>query len=541
MTSRQSLEAVRPTQNIAEPNDWWHGAVIYQIYPRSFCDANADGVGDLPGIVARLDYVADLGVDAIWISPFFKSPMRDFGYDVADFCDVDPVFGTLADFDALVAKAHNLGLKVVIDQVYSHTSDECAWFTESRRNRTNAKADWYVWADAKPDGSPPNNWQSVFGGAAWTWDESRSQYYLHNFLSAQPDLNVRNPDVQRALLDVATFWLERGVDGFRLDAANYYMHDASLRDNPPTALTAPNEPPALKGSAHNKSQPENLRFIENLRALMNRYPGRFTVAEIGDHDAIAEMADYTAGNNRLNTAYSFVFIDSEEVCPNRIRTAIEQWSQASDAWPAWTFSNHDRARVVSRWGRDKPRQAFANLMNALLLTLRGIAFVYQGEELGLPQSAIPFEKLRDPEAIRNWPQTLGRDGARTPMPWTTATHGGWPVDPWLPMDPKHVSLAVEAQAQDPKSCLTTTKSLLRLRHASPTLRYGEISFLTAPPSVLAFERRFGGNRLLCVFNLADAPMSWPNAPAVGNILLALNDTDRPDRLPALGALIAEVL
>lgn len=539
MTSRQSLEAARPSPDIAGQCEWWHGAVIYQIYPRSFCDANGDGVGDLPGIAARLDYVASLGVDAIWISPFFKSPMRDFGYDVADFCDVDPVFGTLADFDALVAKAHSLGLKVIIDQVYSHTSDECVWFAESRRDRINPKADWYVWADAKADGGPPNNWQSVFGGPAWTWDEGRRQYYLHNFLAAQPDLNVRNPEVQQALLDVAAFWLGRGVDGFRLDAANYYMHDAHLRDNPPAAGPRQDRPYVLQAATYNKSQPENLRFIENLRALINHYPERFTVAEIGDHDAIAEMADYTAGKNRLNTAYSFVFIDSDEVNPSLIRTAIEHWTQASSAWPSWTFSNHDRARVVSRWGGTRPREAFANLMNAVLLTLRGIIFLYQGEELGLPQADIPFDKLRDPEAIRNWPQTLGRDGARTPLPWTAAAQGGWPADSWLPMDPDHVPLAVDVQERDPQSCLAVAKALLHLRRGSPALRYGGLVFLPAPPSVLAFERHYGNETLLCAFNLGDSPASWPEAPAAGDILLSLNSANSLQHLPALGGIIAQ--
>ncbi|RME62598.1 MAG: DUF3459 domain-containing protein [Alphaproteobacteria bacterium] len=535
------MEVARPSQGIAERREWWHGAVIYQIYPRSFCDANGDGVGDLPGITARLDYVAGLGVDAIWISPFFKSPMHDFGYDVADMRAVDPIFGTLADFDALIAKAHELGLKVIIDQVYSHTSDACAWFAESRRDRCNPKADWYVWADARADGGPPNNWQSVFGGPAWTWDEGRQQYYLHNFLAAQPDLNVRNPQVQQALLDVAAFWLDRGVDGFRLDAANYYMHDARLRDNPPAPAPRAGRPYEWLRPIHNKSQPENLRFIASLRSLMNAYPDRFTVAEIGDHDAIAEMADYTAGDDRLNTAYSFVFIDSDEVSPNLIRKAIEQWSQTSSSWPSWTFSNHDRARVVSRWGAGKPRQAFANLMNAVLLSLRGIVFLYQGEELGLPQADIPFEKLRDPEAIKNWPRTLGRDGARTPLPWTAAdAHGGWPAMSWLPIDPRHVPLAVDAQERDPQSCLATTKALLRVRRRSPALRHGAIAFLPAPSSMLALERRYANETLLCAFNFADGPTFWPEAPAIGDILISLNGARSLRELPALGGVIARL-
>ena len=281
---------------------WWHGAVIYQIYPRSFRDSNGDGIGDLPGITASLDYVASLGVDAVWLSPFFTSPMKDFGYDIADYCDVDPIFGTLQDFDRLLEAAHRHGLKVIIDQVYSHTSDQHSWFLQSRADRTNARADWYVWADPKVDGSPPTNWQSVFGGSAWTWNARRGQYYMHNFLSEQPDLNVHNPEVQDALLECARFWFERGVDGFRLDAVNFALHDVLLRDNPP-ALTRQRprtRPVDFQQSLYNKSHPDLPRFIERIRKVADEYGGRFTVAEVGGEGSEAEMQRLTCGQRALS-------------------------------------------------------------------------------------------------------------------------------------------------------------------------------------------------------------------------------------------------
>ena len=315
MSATEAL--LRPEARVVQP--WWRGAAIYQIYPRSFADSNGDGIGDLPGITNRLDYVARLGVDAIWLSPFFKSPMRDFGYDVSDYCDVDPVFGSLADFDALVAKAHALGLKVIVDQVYSHTSDQHSWFQESRSGSDSARADWYVWADAKPDGSPPSNWQSVFGGPAWTWDARRGQYYLHNFLPEQPDLNVHNPEVQDALLNVARFWLDRGVDGFRIDAINFAMHDQQLRDNPPaTHDRKRGRPFDFQQHIYNQSHPDIVKFLERLREVTDSYGGRFTLAEVGGDHALAEMKEFTGGDRRLNSAYGFDFLYAEKLTPKLV-------------------------------------------------------------------------------------------------------------------------------------------------------------------------------------------------------------------------------
>jgi len=333
---------------------WWRGSVIYQIYPRSFLDTDGNGVGDLPGILQRLDYVASLGVDAIWISPFFTSPMADFGYDIADYRAVDPLFGTLEDFDRVVAKAHALGLKVVIDQVLSHTSNEHAWFKESRSSRENAKADWYVWADAKPDGSPPNNWLSIFGGVAWKWEPRRGQYYLHNFLSSQPDLNFHNPDVQQAALDNVEFWLQRGVDGLRLDAINFCFHDRALRDNPakPPELRvgrgfSPDNPYAFQYHWYNNTQPENLAFLERLRGLLDRYPGTVALGEISSEDSLATMAEYTAGR-RLHMGYSFELL-TRDCSAAYIRATVERLETAmTEGWPCWSISNHDVERVLSR-------------------------------------------------------------------------------------------------------------------------------------------------------------------------------------------------
>lgn len=485
--------------------EWWRGAAIYQIYPRSFLDTNGDGIGDLPGITARLDHVAGLGVDAIWVSPFFTSPMKDFGYDVADYRDVDPIFGTLADFDALLARAHALGLKVIIDQVYSHTSDAHPWFAASRADATNAHAEWYVWADPKPDGSPPNNWQSVFGGPTWTWDARRSQYYMHNFLPEQPQLNVRHPAVQDALLDVARFWLERGVDGFRLDAINFAMHDLALTDNPVAAPSHPRTRPFdFQRHIHNQSQPEITLFLERLRAVTDKYPGSFTLAEVGGDDPTPEMKAFTRGHHRLNSAYGFDFLAAPALTAGLVRATIRAWPGGADeGWPAWAVSNHDAPRAPSRWAAPGDRDAVARLAMLLLVALRGTIIVYQGEELGLPQGDVPFERLRDPEAILYWPLTLGRDGARTPMPWRSdRVHAGFSeAEPWLPVSPDHVGLTVEAQAGDPASMLAWTRRLLALRRNQQVLRIGSIHLFDGPPDLLLFERRLERETLVCAFNL----------------------------------------
>jgi alpha-glucosidase len=515
-----SLTATRPASGpsaSATHEPWWKGAVIYQVYPRSFADGNGDGVGDLAGVLARLPHIASLGVDAVWLSPFFTSPMKDFGYDIADYRGIDPIFGTMADFERVLDEAHRLGLKVIIDQVYSHTSDQHDWFAQSRADTTNAKADWYIWADPRPDGTPPNNWQSVFGGPAWEWDARRGQYYFHNFLKEQPDLNVHNPDVQEAILAVVRFWLDKGVDGFRLDALNFSMHDPLLRDNPPSGVSARDatRPFDMQRQVHSMSHPDIPAWLERIRAVTDDYPGCFTVAEIGGADAIREMKAFTEGGRRLNSAYNFDFLYARSLTPDGIRRSLGQWSvNPGEGWPSWAFSNHDAPRCISRWAPDTAREASARQCLMLLTALRGNAFLYQGEELALPQAEVGFADLQDPEAIANWPKTLGRDGARTPMPWKArAPHSGFsPVKPWLPVDPRHDALAVDRQEADPGSMLHFTRALLAARRELTPLRLGAMRFLETPDGLIAFIRDWQGAQVLCVFNLSQTPVDWSPEP-----------------------------
>ncbi len=526
----------------AAPDPWWKGAAIYQIYPRSFADSNGDGIGDLNGITAHLDHVAGLGMDAVWLSPFFTSPMKDFGYDVANYRDVDPIFGTLADFDALIARAHALGLRVIIDQVYSHTSNEHPWFEASRASRSGDKADWYVWADAKADGSPPSNWQSVFGGPAWTWDARRQQYYLHNFLKEQPQLNGHNPAVQQELLDTARFWLDRGVDGFRLDAINFAMHDPALTDNPPAPATnrARTRPFDFQLKLHNQGHADIPPFLERIRALLDTYGAGFTVAEIGGEDSDREMKLFTADGKRLDSAYSFDFLYADALTPALVADSLARWpNDPTIGWPSWAFENHDAPRAVSRWTRPENAAAFARMKLLLLACLRGNIFLYQGEELGLTQVDIAFEDLLDPEAIANWPMTLSRDGARTPMPWTGAAPdlGFGSQTPWLPFGGDHAALAVDAQDADPHSLLNWTRAVTGTRNAHPALRSGDLRVLYSDDAVLALERDGGGERLVCLFNFGDRARDWPAGVPQGGTVLLATDVRDAGMLPAFAGLV----
>ncbi|MEM9302110.1 MAG: alpha-glucosidase [Pseudomonadota bacterium] len=498
--------------NASEPA-WWHGAVIYQVYPRSLLDSKGDGIGDLPGITRKLDYIRDLGVDAIWVSPFFRSPMKDFGYDVSDYRAVDPMFGTLADFDALIERAHRLGLRVIIDQVLSHTSDQHPWFEESRRSRDNDQADWYVWADPKPDGTPPNNWLSIFGGSAWEWESRRQQYYLHNFLASQPDLNFHCRDVVDVMLDNVRFWLDRGVDGMRLDAVGYCFHDAQLRDNPakPEAERVGqgfriDNPYAFQRHVHDITQPENLGFLAELRALLDRY-GAVSLGEITAEDTRATIAQYTRGEERLHTAYSFELL-SDDFDAATIREAVEGLdSQLDNGWACWAVGNHDVARVATRWGGARANDALAKVIAAALLSLRGCACIYQGDELGLTEAEIPREAVRDPYGIAFWPTFKGRDGCRTPMPWTAAeaTAGFTDGEPWLPIEAGHRARAVDVQEGDASSVLSFYRQFLAWRKHLPELQWGTIDFVTGEGDRLAFVREHEGRRLFCCFNFGPEP------------------------------------
>jgi alpha-glucosidase len=535
-------------------SEWWRGAVIYQIYPRSFRDSDGDGVGDLPGITERLDYVASLGVDGVWISPFFKSPMADFGYDIADYRDVDPLFGTLDDFDRLIEKAHGLGLRVMIDQVLSHTSIEHAWFTESRQSRDNPKADWYVWADAREDGTPPNNWLSIFGGVAWHWEPRRQQYYLHNFLPSQPDLNFHNPEVRQATLDNLRFWLDRGVDGFRLDAINFCFHDRALRDNPPKPAAlrvgrgfSPDNPYAYQYHWYNNTQPENLELLAELRQLLDAYPGVVALGEISSEDSLATMAEYT-DVGRLQMGYSFELL-TDDFNAAHIRDTVQALEQKiTVGWPCWSISNHDVCRVVSRWGGAAPPSHMASAMTAMVCALRGSVCMYQGEELGLPEADVPYELLQDPYGKAFWPTFKGRDGCRTPMPWDGSEHGGFTAGtPWLPLPESHRALSVAAQNDRLDSPLNRLREFLRWRRQQPELLTGALELHPAPEPLLVLSRHGEARSLLAVFNLSDheqqlaLPVSGPLSALDGHGLVAGRVEQDRLVLPPYGVLFAERL
>ncbi|AJE46908.1 alpha-amylase family glycosyl hydrolase [Celeribacter indicus] len=509
-------------QPFVREKNWWRGAVIYQVYPRSYQDSNGDGVGDLLGIVHRLPYIASLGVDAVWISPFFASPMKDFGYDVSDYRDVDPMFGSLADFDAVIETAHSYGLKVLIDLVLSHTSDQHPWFVESRSSRDNPRANWYVWAEAKPDGTPPNNWLSIFGGPAWQWDTERQQYYMHNFLTSQPDLNFHEPQVQAALLDIAEFWLERGVDGFRLDTINYYTHDALLRDNPPLApearraKTAPAvNPYTWQDHVYDKSRPENLVFLRKLRAVMEPYNAA-AVGEVGDDQRDLEIVgEYTSGDDMIHMCYAFDLLSGSTPSPDYVRDVMEEVVRvAASGWVCWAYSNHDVMRHISRWALG---QAGARAFTTLMMCLRGSTCIYQGEELGLPEADLAFEDLQDPYGIQFWPEFKGRDGCRTPMVWDREHHHGGFSDAgrtWLPVSQEHLPLSVAQSEQDPGALIHHYRRAIAFRHAHSALKTGEISRLSVAGTCLSFTRKDDREELFCAFNLSDEPatIAAPEGP-----------------------------
>ena len=525
---------------------WWRGAVIYQIYPLSFADSDGDGFGDLGGILERLDYLAGLHVDALWLSPIYLTPLKDYGYDVADFRAIDPRFGDLATFRRLLGAAHERGLKVILDFVPCHTSDLHAWFAESRAARGSAKADWYVWADPKPDGAPPNNWLSEFGGPAWTWDSRRRQYYLHHFHPGQPKLNHFNPEVTAAVLADAEYWLSLGVDGFRLDAINFCMHDPEFRDNPAAEQLhnpGPATPKGFQTNVHDVNHPEVLRILTEVRGLVDRYPGALALGEVGDSETLSVLADYIRGDDRLHTAYNFALLSGPPSTRHVRETVVEVQSLADGGWPCWSFGNHDTARSLSRWGGARPPDTLAKALNAALLSLRGTLCLYQGEELGLTEAKLDFEQLRDPLGLAFWPVIRGRDGCRTPMPWAAKKlHAGFSNgEPWLPVPDGHLDRAVDRQTADPGSVLNATRQFLAWRRAQPALIEGDIAFQDLPDPVLAFRRRGGGQRIFAAFNLGDGPARVPLDPEQPRRPLTGHGFEPPEldqdglTLPAYGA------
>ena len=486
--------------------NWWRTAVIYQIYPRSFQDTTGNGIGDLEGIRRRLEHILRLGANAIWISPFYPSPMCDFGYDVSDYKGVDPLFGLIEEFKSLLDDAHALGLRVIIDQVWSHTSDQHAWFRESRQDSSNSKANWYTWAEAKTDGSPPNNWQSVFGGSAWTWETRREQYYLHNFLTEQPDLNFHDSAVQDAILDVARFWFDLGVDGFRLDVCNFYFQDRALRDNPARAdgRRGPN-PHDWQSHLYCRSQPENLSFLERLRSLADEYGATCLMGEIGDDEGQSRLIEYTSGNQRLHTAYCFDLLADRSDAAFMNET-LKRWETSRDGWPTWAIGNHDVPRVATRWSLGSPTVEKTRLFAAFQMSLRGTICVYQGEELGLGQAYVPFERLQDPEGKAFWPGKPGRDGCRTPMPWEEKAHQAGFSDgtqTWLPIASQHLQNAVDKQECDTNSVLSLYRKLIALRQQVLPLKVGSMSTCVKDDQVLIIERETLGSSVTCAFNLGD--------------------------------------
>lgn len=509
---------------------WSRGAVIYQVYPRSFRDADGDGVGDLKGILQGLDHVASLGVDAIWLAPVYASPQADFGYDIADHCAVDPQYGTIEDLDALVAAAHARGLKVMLDLVIGHTSTAHAWFRESRAARAGALADRYVWADARPDGSPPNNWLSVFGGPAWRWEPRRRQYYLHHFLPDQPALNLADPATLEAVSAIMRFWLARGIDGFRLDALDFLAHDPALRDNPAAPPRA--EPPAklfgMQHHQHDMMGEGTTAILRHLRSIADA-GGAALLGELSSQpEAHARVARATAPG-LLHMAYTLAPLRAG--FSHAVARALVEAAAQPEGWPCWNFSNHDVVRTATRWAPDgRLDPAVTRLLLALLLTLRGSACLYQGEELGLPEAELPFEALRDPFGIAFWPDFAGRDGSRTPMPWDPAlSHAGFTTGtPWLPVPEAHRPLAVAAQ-QGSDSTLAFTRAMVGIRRASPALVAGDLLPLDLPAPLLGFDRIGGGQRIRCLFNISADPVPLPPGLA-GGAALPGSPFPRPESL-----------
>ena len=491
------------------PHAWWQTGVIYQIYPRSFKDSTGNGVGDLGGIIEKLDYLSDtLGVDVIWLSPFYPSPMADFGYDVADFTDVHPLFGDLETFDTLVAETHARGLKLIVDFVPNHSSDQHAWFVDSRASRDNPRRDWYVWEDPKPDGSPPNNWLSVFGGPAWTYDEATGQYYLHSFLKEQPDLNWRNPAVQDAMFDALRFWLDRGVDGFRIDVAHYIMKDPEMRDNP---LNTAAEGDFYKAMGdydsqihlYNKGHEDIHPLFQALRQLVDTYPDerpRLTVGEIHLFEWDKWARYYGENLDELHMPFNFSLLHADRDAA-ALRKLVDELEAAlpEGAWPNYVLGNHDEARLATRYG-----EAGSRLASLLLLTLRGTPTLYYGDEIGIPQSDIPSEKQQDPWGRRV--PGLGRDGCRTPMAWTEEPEGGFTTTttPWLPLHDDYPTRNVAHQQTDSASLLTLYRKLLTLRKNTPALQVGDYHPLDkGSDTCFVFQRQTADQTILVALNFSE--------------------------------------
>jgi alpha-glucosidase len=484
---------------------WWQKGVVYQVYPRSFQDSDGDGIGDLRGITERLDLLEWLGVDAVWISPFYPSPMADFGYDITDYTDVHPMFGTLSDFDALVAGAHRRNIRVILDYVPNHTSDEHPWFVESRSSRENPKREWYLWQDPSPDGGPPNNWQSVFGGGAWEWDAATQQYYYHAYLREQPDLNWRNPEVREAMMDVLRFWLERGVDGFRVDALRQLVKDDHLRDNPPNPDHYARSPYDALLPVYSTDRPETHEAVREMRSVLEEYGDRLLIGEL--YLPIDRLVTYYGENNSgVHLPFNFHLI-STPWNAREVAALIDTYEAAlpQGGWPTWVLGNHDRSRIASRVG-----DAQARVAAMLLFTLRGTPTLYYGDELGMRDVEIPPERVQDPFEKNVPGRGLGRDPARTPMQWDASPNAGFcppDVEPWLPVANDYRTYNVATGRGDPTSMLNLHRRLLALRRSEPALALGSYEPVETTGDLLAYARKKDGRRLLIVLNLGHRPQT----------------------------------
>jgi alpha-glucosidase len=482
---------------------WWQKGVIYQIYPRSFQDTNDDGVGDLKGITQRLDYLQWLGIEAIWISPIYPSPMADFGYDISDYKGIHPLFGTMEDFDELLKEIHQRGMKLILDLVPNHSSNQHPWFLESRSSRDNPKRDWYIWKDGRADGSPPNNWLSVFGGSAWEWDEKTQQFYYHAFLKEQPDLNWRNPEVQEAMLNVMRFWLDKGVDGFRVDVMWHMIKDQQFRDNPPN----PNYEPHMATyeqllPVYSTDQPEVHHIVQRMRSVLDEYDDRMMIGEI--YLPIHKLVTYYGPeNNGANLPFNFLLLTMPWNA-QKIAAGIDEYEGAlpNKGWPNWVLGNHDQPRITSRVGRHQARVAVI-----LLLTLRGTPTIYYGDEIGMRDVAIPKHEIKDPQGLNMPDKNLSRDPSRTPIQWDDTEHAGFTKGkPWLPISKEYKRYNVAKEKQDPHSMLMLYKRLLTLRQKEPSLYRGAYKPVIVGPHLIAYTREAeGSKRFLIVLNLAHSP------------------------------------
>jgi alpha-glucosidase len=532
-----------------QQDPWWKHAVFYEIYPRSFSDSNNDGMGDINGITAKLDYLKDLGVDAIWITPCFPSPQVDFGYDISDYRQIAPEYGTLQDFDRLVSEAKKRNIRIVMDLVMNHTSDRHEWFTESRSSKTSASRDWYIWKDGKGMGSPPNNWQSVFGGSAWKFDPKTNQYYYHLFYAEQPDLNWRNPEVKKAMYDAVRFWLDRGVAGFRLDAITTLYEDPQLPDNPinegKNALGDPN-----MVNKYNDRLPEVHDTLRELRQVLDKYDGdRVLIGETGESTVAALSKMYGANHDEIQLPMNFFFTDVNKLSAPAFREQIALWDKnPAQGWPVYLFSNHDQNRHYDRYGQGKHNDSIAKLTAAMMLTLRGTPILYYGEEIGMENNDPKRkEDVQDPIGKLNWPISKGRDGERTPMQWNSEPNAGFSAaKPWLPVPKSFKTHNVQVETAKPDSILNFYKQLIALRRTNQALRDGEyVPLNEQDPNVLSYLRRSGGHSVLVALNLSSSTQDVSFDLEPGAVLLTTTGKRSPKnlkrlRLDPFGVFVAEV-